>query len=94
MNTVEIRQCLEQLQVDEGLIDHFISLLSVLRAKASNGHRLAVERLQELLNEAINIGAESVSYEYDCPVPVQSKTAALAQALEVQICKARASLKK
>jgi hypothetical protein len=81
--TAEIRQCLTSLQVDEKLIEHFIELLTIVRAKALNGQRTSVSRLQDLLVEAVSIDPRSCD-----------AYGALNDALEVQICKTKASLKK
>ncbi len=80
---VEIRECLQELQVDEGQITHFLDLLTVLQAKAMNGHKEAVSRLQELLTEAVQI------HPYSTDV-----LDALGEALETQIQKTRESLKR
>lgn len=81
--TAEIRQCLETLQIDERLIEHFIELLTIVRAKALNGQKTAVLRLHELLTDAVNLDPSR-----------EDAYGALNDALEVQICKTRASLQK
>lgn len=81
--TAEIRQCLETLQIDEKLISHFIELLTIVRTKALNGHRSSVSHLHDLLVEAMSIDPTSCD-----------AYGALNEALETQICKTKASLKR
>ncbi len=79
----EIRECLVGLEIDEGQIEHFLELLTVLQAKAQNGQREAVTRLHELLTDAVEIHPYS-SNAFD----------SLNDALEIQIQKTRDSLKR
>ncbi len=84
MNTLKIRQCLETLEIDEDLIGEFLRLLNILRLKSSNGHRPDVARLKELLMDAVLLdysNTEDVCSTLEC-------------ALDEQIMKAQASLKK
>ena len=99
MNTLEIRQCLETLELDAELIQQFLDVLTLVRSRASNGHTMAGLRLQELLSEAVCIGSVHSSRAMDISCApeeekIAEKTTALNQALEDQISKARASLKK
>lgn len=84
MSTLEIRKCLQTLEIDEELIDEFLKLLHILRLKSTNGHRPDVERLKELLNRAVLV-------DYSDTIDV---CATLECALDEQILKARASLKR
>lgn len=79
----EIRECLEELQVDENQIEHFLDLLTILQAKACNGHKEAVLRLHELLTETVQIHPYSIAVFDE-----------LGKALETQIQKTRDSLKR
>lgn len=83
MKTSEIRECLQTLEIDEALVEHFIKILTIVRAKALNGHKASVLHLRDLLMEAVDIGS------YNCDA-----YGALSDALETQICKMKASLKK
>lgn len=81
--TAEIRQCLETLRIDERLIDNFIELLTIVRTKALNGQRSSVSQLHDLLVNAVEIDPmQHDAYEV------------LNEALETQINKTKASLKK
>lgn len=92
MNELEIRQCLEVLEIDASLIEQFLDLLTLVRDKACNGHKMAGLRLQELLSEAVFIGSENIIDFSQCSTT--QKTDALHQVLEDQITKTRESLER
>lgn len=88
-HTPEIRECLERLELDSSLIEQFLDLLTVVRNKACNGHKMAGIRLQELLGDAVVIGAAEVIES-----PERPTADSLNQALTQQINKIKGALKK